>query len=60
MRRRSDEVDNSCRWPFGPGSGSEKIAMVDPATLTGSQPNRLVGFDPKIEKFFGLTPIPSG
>lgn len=34
--------------------------MVDPATLTGSQPNRLVGFDPKIEKFFGLTPIPSG
>ncbi|HEU4681868.1 MAG TPA: hypothetical protein VFS51_08995 [Gemmatimonadales bacterium] len=27
---------------------------------TGSQPNRLVGFDPKTEKFFGLTPIPSG
>jgi len=27
---------------------------------TGSQPNRLVGFDPAKEKFFGLTPIPSG
>jgi virginiamycin B lyase len=27
---------------------------------TGSQPNRLVGFDPKTEKFFGVTPIPSG
>jgi virginiamycin B lyase len=27
---------------------------------TGSQPNRLVGFDSKAEKFFGITPIPSG
>jgi virginiamycin B lyase len=27
---------------------------------TGSQPNRLVGFDPKTEKFLGITPIPSG
>jgi virginiamycin B lyase len=27
---------------------------------TGSQPNRLIGFDQKTEKFFGLTPIPSG
>jgi virginiamycin B lyase len=27
---------------------------------TGVQPNRLVGFDPKTEKFFSVTPIPSG
>jgi virginiamycin B lyase len=27
---------------------------------TGVQPNRLVGFDPKSEKFLGITPIPSG
>jgi virginiamycin B lyase len=34
----------------------DRLWMVE----TGSQPNRLVGFDPKQEKFFGLTPIPSG
>jgi virginiamycin B lyase len=27
---------------------------------TGVQPNRLVGFDPKTERFFSNTPIPSG
>jgi virginiamycin B lyase len=27
---------------------------------TGRQPNRLVGFDPKGERFFGLTDIPAG
>jgi virginiamycin B lyase len=34
----------------------DRLWMVE----TGSQPNRLVGFDPKTEKFFGLTPVPSG
>ena len=34
----------------------DRLWMVE----TGSQPNRLVGFDPRTEKFFGLTPIPSG
>jgi virginiamycin B lyase len=34
----------------------DRLWMVE----TGSQPNRLVGFDPKKEKFFGVTPIPSG
>lgn len=34
----------------------DRIWLVE----TGSQPNRLVGFDPKTEKFFGVTPIPSG
>ena len=36
--------------------GRDRLWMVE----TGSQPNRLVGFDPKTEKFFGITPIPSG
>jgi len=34
----------------------DRLWMVE----TGPQPNRLVGFDPKTEKFFGITPIPSG
>lgn len=34
----------------------DRLWMVE----TGSQPNRLVGFDPKTQKFFGITPIPSG
>jgi virginiamycin B lyase len=34
----------------------DRVWMVE----TGSQPNRLVGFDPKTEKFLGVTPIPSG
>jgi virginiamycin B lyase len=34
----------------------DRLWMVE----TGSQPNRLVGFDPKTEKFFGITPVPSG
>lgn len=34
----------------------DRLWMVE----TGPQPNRLVGFDPGKEKFFGLTPIPSG
>ncbi len=33
-----------------------RIWMVE----TGMQPNRLVGFDPKTEKFFSVTEIPSG
>jgi virginiamycin B lyase len=36
--------------------GKDRLWMVE----TGSQPNRFVGFDPKTEKFFGITPIPSG
>lgn len=35
---------------------SDRLWMVE----TGTQPNRLVGFDPATEKFFGVTPIPSG
>jgi virginiamycin B lyase len=36
--------------------GKDRLWMVE----TGSQPNRLVGFDSKTEKFFGITPVPSG
>ena len=43
--------------PYAMASDSQdRLWLVE----TGSQPNRLVGFDPKTEKFFGTTPIPSG
>ena len=53
-------------WSLPGGQGSLPYAMAvdDKDRLwlveTGSQPNRLVGFDPATEKFFGLTAIPSG
>jgi virginiamycin B lyase len=34
----------------------DRLWMVE----TGAQPNRLVGFDPRTEKFFSVTPIPGG
>ena len=50
--------------PGGAGSLPYAMAMDDKDRLwmveTGGQPNRLVGFDPKTEKFLGSTPIPSG
>lgn len=53
-------------WLNPGGKGSLPYAMtVDDAgrlwlVETGTQPNRLVGFDPKTEKFMSVTPIPSG
>jgi virginiamycin B lyase len=53
-------------WALPGGTGALPYAMEvdDRGRLwmveTGSQPNRFVGFDPKTEKFFGLTPVPSG
>jgi virginiamycin B lyase len=53
-------------WQMPGGVGSRPYAMtVDDrdnlwAVETGSQPNRFVGFDPRTEQFFGITPIPSG
>jgi virginiamycin B lyase len=53
-------------WALPGGSSALPYAMAsdDKDRLwlveTGSQPNRLVGFDPKTEKFFGITSIPSG
>jgi virginiamycin B lyase len=50
--------------PGGPSSLPYAMTSDDRDRLwlveTGSQPNRLVGFDPKSEKFLGITPIPSG
>jgi virginiamycin B lyase len=47
----------SSALPYAMGRDNrDRIWLVE----TGSQPNRLVGFDPKTEKFFGITPIPSG
>ncbi|PYP42511.1 MAG: lyase [Gemmatimonadetes bacterium] len=53
-------------WPNPGGASSFPYAMtVDDADRlwlveTGVSPNRLVGFDPKTEKWFSQTPIPSG
>ncbi|MDF1504713.1 hypothetical protein [Roseisolibacter sp. H3M3-2] len=53
-------------WPNPGGAASLPYAMTvdDRDRLwfveTGKQPNRLVGFDPRTEKFFGETPIQSG
>ena len=53
-------------WKNPGGAGSLPYAMtVDDANRlwfveTGSQPNKLVGFDPKTEQFFSQSPIPSG
>jgi virginiamycin B lyase len=53
-------------WPMPGGPSSFPYAMTvdDQDRLwiveTGANPNRLVGFDPKGEKYFSMTPIPSG
>jgi virginiamycin B lyase len=53
-------------WLNPGGKGSLPYAMTSDDggrvwfVETGMQPNRLVGFDPKTEKFFSVTPIPSG
>ncbi|NIQ03043.1 MAG: lyase [Nitrospinaceae bacterium] len=53
-------------WPLPGGSDARPYGMAvddrDRLWLveTGSLPNRLVGFDPSTEKFFSVTPIPSG
>jgi virginiamycin B lyase len=53
-------------WALPGGAGALPYAMSldDKDRLwlveTGSQPNRFVGFDPTNEKFFGITPVPSG
>ena len=53
-------------WPNPGGAASLPYAMTvdDRDRLwfveTGRQPNRLVGFDPRSERFFGMTTIESG
>jgi virginiamycin B lyase len=52
------------RLPRGKDSHPYGIAVDSQdriwAVETGTQPNMLVGFDPKTERFFSSTPIPSG
>jgi len=53
-------------WPMPSGSDAQPYGMaVDTRDRiwfveTGVSPNRFVGFNPKSEKFFSITPIPSG
>jgi virginiamycin B lyase len=53
-------------WPAPSGAQSRPYAMAVDASdriwfvETGVQPNNFVGFDPKTEAFFSVTPIPSG
>lgn len=52
------------RVPAGEGGRPYAMAVDDRDRLwfveTGVQPNRLVGFDPRSEEFFSITPIRSG
>ena len=64
---RLDPASGEVReWKTPGGAGSRPYAMAvdgrDRIWLveTGSEPNRLVGFDPAAEEFFAVTPIPSG
>ncbi|MGH7566453.1 MAG: virginiamycin B lyase family protein, partial [Gemmatimonadota bacterium] len=53
-------------WAAPGGAGSRPYAMaIDERDRiwfveTGSEPNRMVGFDPATEEFFAVAPIPSG
>ena len=67
MLGRLDPRDGSVReWAFPGGGDSGPYAMTldDRGRIwtaeTGVRPNRIVGFDPATERFFGSTPIPSG
>lgn len=64
---RLDPATGAVReWQNPGGRGSLPYGMtVDDADRlwfveTGTQPNKLVGFDPKTERFFSVSPIPSG
>jgi virginiamycin B lyase len=53
-------------WPVPGGRDARPYAMAadDRGRIwfveSGTDPNRVVGFDPETERFFGATPIPSG
>jgi virginiamycin B lyase len=64
---RLDPADRSVEeWsvPGGPDSAPYAMALDGRGRVwfveTGSQPCRLVGFDPRDEAFFAIEPIPSG
>ena len=52
-------------WALPGGKASLPYAMATDSqdriwVAETSNPNRLVGFDPKTERFFGVTAVPSG
>jgi virginiamycin B lyase len=64
---RYDPAASSFReWPVPGGEGARPYAMAadDRDRIwfveSGPEPNRLVGFDPAAERFFGITPLESG
>jgi virginiamycin B lyase len=63
MDPKTGEVEE---WASPGGTESRPYAMTidDQARIwyveTGVSPNQLVGFDPNTEKFFSVTPVPSG
>ena len=66
LGRLNPETGQVREWQMPGGARSQPYAMAaddrDRLWLveTGSQPNRLVGFDPKSEQFFSVTEIKSG
>ena len=50
--------------PSGEEAGAYAMALDGDGRIwiaeTGVRPNRLVGFDPEAEAFFGITEVPSG
>ena len=62
-----DPANGSYReWPLPSGENASPYAMAADSqdriwlVETGSSPNLFVGFDPIIESFFSVTPLPSG
>lgn len=66
LGRLDPKTGQTREWktPSGPSSFPYAMTVDDADRLwfveTGTSPNRLVGFDPKTERFFSVTPIPSG
>lgn len=60
------ETEKFKEWPMPQGEGAKPYAMAKDGegriwmVATGVSPNVFVGFDPKTEKFFSATEVPSG
>lgn len=66
LGRLDPKTGKTDEWPAPGGSGSVPYALaVDHRDRvwfveTGVHPNDFVGFDPADERFFSVTPVPSG
>jgi virginiamycin B lyase len=66
LGRVDPESGNVKEWALPGGSGSNPYALTvdDKGNVwtveSGHQPNRFIGFDPKREKMFSITEVPSG